>query len=435
MWYYFLLATLIVLAIIYYKIFKKDVLSVAFISCTIYALSTFSALISFITENSWNDIDIGFATYGYIVLGMICVGAGEFFVRKITIKKKKDNAIKNNEIQFIKISDIKLIICIAFIAISTILIFINLRQITGGSDFSKIISTYNQNSVLYNNDEDTILQINTVYTQLYRISVSISIVLLYVFVNNMCFNWKLKNNYIFLIPIFCAMLSSILLGGRSSVLRFLVAAFIFFIVIKSRNKKIKLFKFVKIGILILIVILPIFYGLITVIGRSTNSNFFDYITFYLGGPIPGFDMFLQDFDNTINTTAFGEHTFIGINRMLYKFNIIDNFSVYQGTWINFGNGLYSNVFSGLKAYLQDFGIYGFVICEIFFGLFYSFLYKQAENKSENWLIFYGFIAITLIDQYRTEKIFSAIITIDTVVYILGIVLTTYFLFKFKPKWR
>ena len=148
-----------------------------------------------------------------------------------------------------------------------------------------------------------------------------------------------------------------LLGGRSAIMRFIVATFIFFMIIYSRKKKIKLLKFVRIGTMILIIVLPLFYLLLGAIGQTTQNNFVDYMTFYLGSPIPGFDEYLDNYSKYQRVSQnFGENTFVGIQQILYRFHIIDYYNIYQSEWIDFGNGLRSNAFTGIKTYFQDFGI-------------------------------------------------------------------------------
>ena len=53
-------------------------------------------------------------------------------------------------------------------------------------------------------------------------------------------------------------------------------------------------KFIRIGALILVIVLPLFYMLLGVIGQTTQNSFANYITFYLGSPIPCFDEYLEN---------------------------------------------------------------------------------------------------------------------------------------------
>lgn len=354
MWYVYLFLILIVLAIIYYYIFKKDVLSVSFISCIIYAISTLAAYISYKIDGSWNYVEIHKQTVMYVIISVLCIGMGELFVRKLG---KKQNYIIEEKVKPIKVTDIKIIICTSFLILTFFLIYINMSKITNTTGFSKVINAYKLNSAMYN-DSENIEQINFIYIQMYRVSIVIGIIFLYIYINNMCYNFKLKYNYKFIIPIIISIFLSMLLGGRSAIMRFIVAAFIFFMVINNKKKKIKLFKFIKIGVILLAIVLPLFYALLGIIGQSTQNNFVDYMTFYLGSPIPGFDEYLQNYYKYENVSQnFGENTFVGLQQILYKFHIIDYYNIYQSEWLDFGNGLKSNVFTGIKTYFQDFGIF------------------------------------------------------------------------------
>ena len=426
MWYIYLFVVLIILSIIYYYIFKKDVLSVSFISCLVFALSTLAAVISYKLGNSWNYIELHKQTAIYIVIAMICVGVGEHIVRIFFKKKKKEE----NEIKLIEITQFKILICIVFLLITFLLIYIDMSKITNTKVISEMINIYKTNSAMYN-DSDNIEQINFIYTQMYRVSTAIGIIFLYIYVNNMCFNHKLKYNFRFITPIIISMCLSIFLGGRSAIMRFIVAAFIFFMIIYNKKKKINLKKFITITISILIIVLPLFYILLGAIGQTTQTNFGNYITFYLGSPIPSFDEYLEDsWTDEVLSEQFGEHTFIGIQQILYKLGIIDYYNVYQSEWIDFGNGLKCNVFTGIKTYLQDFGVGGVIIFQILFGIIYTYLYLKGKNDYK-YLIFYGLIGITLIDQFRSEKIFNVLVRIDTIVYIISILIITMFIFNIK----
>lgn len=428
MWYVYLFIILIFLAIIYYYIFKKDVLSVSFISCLVFALSTLAAFISSKLEGSWNYIEIHKQTALYIVIAMVCVGIGEYLVRIFFKNKKKEE----NEIKLIEITHFKILICIIFLLITFLFIYIDMSKITNTKVISEMINIYKTNSAMYN-DSDNIEQINFIYTQMYRVSTAIGIIFLYIYVNNMCFNHKLKYNFRFITPIIISMCLSIFLGGRSSIMRFIVAAFIFFMIIYNKKKKINLKKFITITISILIIVLPLFYVLLGAIGQTTQTNFVNYITFYLGSPIPSFDEYLVDsLTNNVLSEQFGEHTFIGIQQILYKLGIIDYYNVYQSEWTDFGNGLKCNVFTGIKTYFQDFGFGGVVIFQILFGMLYTYLYLKGKNNYK-YLIFYGLIGITLIDQFRSEKIFNVLVRIDTIVYIVSIFVITMFLFNIRLK--
>ena len=203
-------------------------------------------------------------------------------------------------------------------------------------------------------------------------------------------------------------------------------------IIYRKKRKINLLKFVRIGLMILIIVLPLFYMLLGAIGQSTQNSFVNYMTFYLGSPIPGFDEYLEnEYNKQVVSKHFGENTFVGIQQILYKIHIIDYYNIYQSEWLDFGNGLKSNVFTGIKTYFQDFGLNGVIGFQILFGVVYSYLYYKAKDSNYRYLIFYGLIGITLIDQFRSEKIFNSLVRIDTLVYIISIILITWFLFNFK----
>lgn len=432
MWYILLFCILVVIAIVSYFIFDRDVLSITFISSAVYALSTLAAYISYKLENSWNYVELDKNTAIYVIVGMICVAVGEGIVRFFQKKKKLNNEEKeeHNRIELIRVSNIKILICTAFVMLSFVLIYANMAKITGTTGFSKVINAYKVNSAMYN--EGNAKSVGFIYIQMYRVSIVIGMIFLYIYINNMLFNKKLKYNFRFIIPIFMSCVLSMLLGGRSAVMKFIVAGMIFSVIIYEKKKKIHLMKFVGLGIMLLLIILPLFYGLLGIIGQSTKNSFANYMTFYLGSPLPCFNEYLENSNQQkVEQKHFGENTFIGIQQILYKFHIINYYNIYQDEWVNFGNGLKSNVFTGIKTYLEDFGIMGVIVFQTLFGIVFSYLYLKARNGNYKFLIFYGLIALNVIDQFRSEKIFSSLIRIDTIVYIFSIIFLTWFLFNLR----
>lgn len=72
-----------------------------------------------------------------------------------------------------------------------------------------------------------------------------------------------------------------------------------------------------------------------------------------------------------------------------------------------------------------------IFFEILFGIVFSFMYNKAKKSSYKYLIFYGINGMLLVDQFRSEKIFNSLVRIDTLVYIVSIILITWFLFNFR----
>lgn len=427
MYYIVLFIILCILAIIYYNLFGKDVLSPSFITCCTYAISSLAAYISYDNASSWNYVELKSKTVIYILIGIICFSIGELIVKFFSVKKERDG----EKINYIKIDFLKNILCVCFIVITFFLIYIQMISLTGQTSFSKIIVEYKIHSAMYNADK--VYKISSLYIQMYRISIVIGYIYLYTFINNMIYNRKNKKNIFYLIPVIIAMILAILLGGRSSIVQYIIAAIFFYIILKNKVKKIMLGKFIIIGCLCLIIILPLFYFLLKVIGQTTRVNFVDYITFYLGCPLPCFDIFLSN--PILKSEHFGENIFIGIQQILHKFNIIDYYNIYQADWIRFGNGLSSNVYSGFKVYIQDFGLIGLIFFQILYGFTFAKLYDWAKTKDSRFLIFYGIISINLIDQIRTEKLFSSIIRIDKIVYIVCICFFVWFLYRLRIIYR
>lgn len=444
MWYIILFIGLIILAIAFYSLFNKEVLSPTFITCLVYAMSTMAAFISYLFSG-WNNVNIQANTAIFILLGVVAFGVGELIYRKqkIRISKKKtieESDSSKKEKKEINVGKKKSIVALIFIVLTLILIFSNMQEITGKQSIPEVINAYKKSSIMYNQNQNEVKSIRTIYTQMYRFSIAIGLVFLYIVMNNFLFKKiiqeKLRTNALYIVIVVITMTLAILLGGRSSIMQFVVAAFTDAVIITMRSKKILIKKFLKVGAIILVIALPTFYLLLGAIGQTTKSSFGEYITFYLGCPLPSFDKFLNaSAADSAENQPFGYNTFTGFQQILKKLHIINYYNIYQDKtlWIDYGNGLSSNVYTSIKCYIQDFGLLGMIILQILAGLIFTRLYGDAKYKGYNATIFYGIINAMVIDQYRSEKIFHAFFRIDTLVYFISIIIITYFLFNIKFK--
>lgn len=434
MYYIVLSIALTSLLIISYFIFEKDILSPSVITCCIYLISTIIAGFSKLFD-LWNFVEIKDTTVMLIFVGVLSFIIGEYITRRINKMRKKKESLgaenkENKKGKIIDLSIIKIMCTYIFFVATLIIIYLEMAKITGiYGNISQMINAYRNDSPLFNSDNNTI-SVSTFAMQLYRMSEILAAILIYIVINNLVLKDKIKNNIKYLIGILIACIITLLLSGRSALVKFIIEAIIIYIIQyhkyqKEKIKKKVIAKFLVIGIAI---ILPIFYIIMPLIGRSQESNFVSYMTFYLGSPIPSLDEIIQR-GEIGNNKYFGQETFLGIESILDRLGVIDYYTPYQRQWIGFNN-LSSNVFTGIKSYYSDFGILGIIICQILFAGVFTQLYINAKNnKKAIYTIFYAFNAIMIVDQYRSEKLFARFLSLDTIIYTIYLIIAMKILFK------
>ena len=447
---YFILLTLIsVIAIISFFSFKKDIMTPTFISCAIYAFSLFLAILGL---NSWNNVkSLKIELIIVIVLGLLSFFIGEILARKIfskinnqtkkEIKMKKNRktnqtkkiekvkVIKENN-KVIKINIFIYILTICFILITMFFLVSEIKRICIFYDFnsnsiSELLAFYRTKIGLFSTDlvKDNV-DINFLVKQMKKTCDVLCVIWMYIFFNNKISKVGWKKDLLNIIPVILCMACTLLTSGRSLLMHMIVSFAMMYLITYYLNKKDnKLFKTFKIIGIFTIIALLLFYFILPLTGRNAKSNGFDYITFYLGTPIPSFN---KSLDKDISNEYIGEDTFSGIYYSLNKLNIMDYKKPSTHEWTNFGV-FNSNVYTSLRSYYNDFGIFGIIICQLVFGFIISLLYMRLKLKKESFTsILYSYYGYILIDQIRDEQFYNLLST-ATVAYLL-IIIVLYFVY-------
>ena len=432
MWYIILILVLITLAYIAYRLFDGDYLSPSFMVSVIFLASAIVAALSRLF-NMWNYVDLQMEAASITIIGFASFILGEYIARKILNKiydNKTDKTENNKEkTKIISISKIKLAIVYIFIIITLITIYVQMAQITGiWNNIPQMINEYRNGTPLFEGTSQS-TSISTLAMQMYRASELFAYVFIFIIVNNLVLKDKLKNNIKYAILILLSIFITFLVAGRSSFVKMIVAGLFMFVVLyRKNNKDLNKKLLLKIILIVGLIAIAIFYLIMPLIGRKQNSNFINYVTFYIGSPIPSLNEIIQR-NEVERPEHFGQNTFKGIQRILDKFGIIDYYTPYQREWIGFDT-LSSNTFTGIKTYYSDFGVLGIIACQIISAVTFTIIYITIQKKNSIFsLIFYSFFLMTIIDQYRSEKFFTSFITIDTVIYSIYLFIITKFLFE------
>lgn len=228
-----------------------------------------------------------------------------------------------------------------------------------------------------------------------------------------------------IIPIGLYIISCVLSSARSSILHFIFACTLIWILSnRYKNSVIKISSKMKRRIIIILVLGLLSFGILGYLtGKTQTEGFFDSIEVYSAGSLPALDSFVKEFDGHV---SFGYYTLQGIRRILELLgvNVTYNVSYFShGEFIKFGNGYVTNIYTCFRNYLTDYGFIGSQILIFLIGLVFGKFYRRMISKERltpyrytlySVLIFYVFFS------FITERVFSQILTATTIIGILFI---------------
>ena len=435
MTYIILLAILIAILIFAFIYFKNDILSPTVVSTAMYV---FSAILAFLGLSSWNNAKtLPIKIIIILSSAMLAFFIGEILARKLY--KKFDNPQKKekkqkDEVKVVKVNKFIYLGTIAFIIITMICLVLEIKRICNYYNFDsnsipKLLAFYRTKIGLFSTAlaRDNV-DIHFIIKQMKKTCDVLCVIWMYIFFNNSS-EKNFKKNILNLIPIVLCLLCTLLTSGRSLMMHMIVSFLMMYLITRvTSTKKKDIIKFAKIIGICGAGALLAFYFILPMTGRKTNANAFDYITFYLGTPIPSFSKTIDKIEPFKN--KFGEDTFSGVYYTLNKLNIIDHQKPASHEWTNF-KMFNSNVYTSIRSFYKDFGIPGVIVCQMIFGFIVSLLYLRIKDKKEPFaIIVYSYYAYVLIDQIRDEQFFS-LISSATVAYIL--IMTVLFIFFIKQE--
>lgn len=217
-------------------------------------------------------------------------------------------------------------------------------------------------------------------------------------------------------------------GGRGDVLYQVIAfAVMYFMLLVRRGQASKDLskKYLIIGGLLGVLLAVCFWASGALVGRKSNSNFIEYISFYFGGGIPSLQSILEA-GNLADLTP-GVRSFYYIFAIPYKFGLISDYPIYSIDWIKMGSYT-SNIFTGFARYFLDFGWLGLVILSFAASLFITLLYRAAKDSSNCFaIVLVGYFSAYAFDFAREEFIFSRFLSMTSVVWLLVLLVLVLFI--------
>lgn len=430
----YLFIIFLLLTVFVYFLFDKDIIAPPVIFCGMYMLSVgFS-----ITEwQQWQMYDYSLEAFQIYVWGAIIFITIGFLIKKLSLLKftniDNDKPINKIGLLYINTNNWFLIVIYIMDIIIIILLLKNIKELTGGGNFSQMLETFRIET-----------SYSTQYTlpgymdQLSKIITSSAYVCGFILINNFL---KIKKiNLKLLIPVILYIIYCICNSNRLQILELFGAMTIYFcllyeIIYKNKYQSTRLiFKI----ILILILILILFYSIRLLIGRSDSekTGFSEYLATYIGGPVKLFDLYIK---NPVKSQFWGRETFYSLLKNLRALGLINISPYIVHKEFRYINGInLGNVYSAYRPWLADFGLKGMIVLQILFSVFfnsYYFLIKKIKyNFHPLMTILYGYIATPVFlhpidDEFYKLDFAIGFIIYLIVFYIIYKILTTRFIIK------
>ena len=422
---YYLLIVLILMLIISYFVFERDLLAPAVVLSIVYILSTIFAIYNI---EEW-AIELHSKTFWVIVLGNLTFLITAIIIHMIYGKKKKSRDSEKKSINEFKSKYINVhaskIIFVTLIMITFSIIYIravqNMAHSYGyASDYSQMMSNFRSNTS-YGDDSlpSWILRYN-------RLMMACTYVLLYIFINNMIYNSKNKKNYLLLIPILLYCITSLFGAARTSVLCYFIYSMVLIYIILNKkynfmNKINK--KYIVRGLICVVLFFMFFVLTKSFVGRTDDMNGLYYISFYAGGSIELLDIYLR---NPTYSTFFGEEIFRGFREILAKFGLTTQSGIIHMEFGRTANGVsVGNIYTSYRKYIHDFGFGSIFIFQFVEALIFSIWYEKIKKRElkvgiDMSLLFYAYFNTSLFRHSIQETFFSS--------YIPGFIVTGLFMY-------
>lgn len=435
---YLLLCTLLVLVIVSYGLFERDILSPAIIVCSVYLFSTLCAIYNIKT---W-DIDLHFNTYIIISSGILIFIFISFIASKkytsYYFKAYKKTNLNKTLVRTINIQSIKVYLAIIFSVVFFIIyvksVFTLANSFGNSSGVDNLMTNYRMN-VSYGE-----ASLPFIVNQMKKLMQCIAYIFLYVFINNVVINEKYKCNIIYIIPTLLYLIATLCSASRIDTINFFIASITIFYIVWIRKYNLKRTiskKYIGIGVIFIIVFLSFFSFIRSFVGRLNESDLLSYITLYAGGSIQLFDLYLQD--PIMKASKFTMETFAGVQNNFAKIGFGDSTLFHQE--FRSSNGiLIGNIYTNLRKYYQDFGFIGVIVFQSLLAVIFNKNYyklKIIRNNSnfDFTILLYSYFVPAIFMSSIQELFFSSYFSLNSLVIIFIMWLCYNFFVKYTIKFR
>ncbi|MBQ9728699.1 MAG: oligosaccharide repeat unit polymerase [Clostridia bacterium] len=225
----------------------------------------------------------------------------------------------------------------------------------------------------------------------------------------------IKKNWLLIFPIVTLLLYNVLSTSRNGFI--MIVVIVFFLAFERIRsvKKINIFVIGCIGVIAVCLFLAVFLLLGKLRGQMEEYAVLDLLTMYAGSPIVALDKWLNA-DIVTQNAYFGAESFIGMHTFIERFFPSHISPPLFSENVMFANGTLTNIYTGFRAWMGDFGfIGGMSLCMfigLLFGLFYGFSVKKKYSKGVVLLkIVYAYHLYALIYAFATPEFTTMLLSI------------------------
>ena len=376
---YYLLTCLLVLLILSYILNGRNIISAWFVSIGMYTLSVSAAIIF----ADYFQTEITIETALVIISALTVLGFGELTVKLMSVEKKisdAQNIFPVREDQPIILSSGEIYtICLFMLSVLVFYFKFMYDNALIGGNFGDLFLTV-QYARQYMTESGAEYSIGFLLGQSVVLSECLAYFCIYIyFKNRFLFNIR---QAIYLFPALIYALQLVNSTGRTGYIKLItVMCMIAFIFIKKSvnwdNKNdIKIIKYGVLAIFGFFIFFRLFgYLTETSIRNELWNNFADY----LGAPIIGLDIYLNN-PTAEENILFGQETLRNVYIVLGQLGFDIPWYSAHAEFFTWGSGS-SNVYTGLRKLIQDYSLFGMYIVQYFIGIIYALFIYNIKKKT------------------------------------------------------
>lgn len=403
-------------------LFTRDIFSPSALICESYILAILCAIYKI---DAWG-IALHYNTLTIILVGLLCFVIPSILIQiSYTKKYATEKSVTIEEICIEK-NNIRFITLISF-SIAIVYFFFFFKALNSFSA-DNVLYTFSQKMELYR--ERTQFQgvkyIPTIVNFLSKFCRAAAFINVYILINNMLVAPKnyIKNLGLYMPGILIYVPMTLSTGGRFDLISFFISIIIMFVIMyrKILNKKIGFKKLITI-IMFIIGILLLFSASRTLVGRVSKNSTLNYITYYFGGSIEIFDMYMQE--SVEEDFPFGKELFSGIRKFLTQIHFLETDQSPNNSMkfrVSDTGVLIGNVYTAFRKMHHDYGILGVILFQTILSIIFSNMYYKIIAQREFFgneiylrIIVYSAIVFCLVLHSFSEFFFSTILSFNYIV--------------------
>ncbi len=389
---------------------------------------------------SWNNVELTGQTVGLIVLGELAFAVTALITFRVYCKKRIQEvagaSVKIKTVSYYSYETPvwKYIVLIAILLIAIIVRIYETYKIgyelglDTGSYFSLSHEIREKYAIFMSSEA---IKVNIGYSfierQLEKVFIAVAYVGAFLLAKQIIKRSKMINLILSIAVVGMSFLLMVIINDRGDILYVTISIFVFYALLAYREGRSPLEvsrTVVKYILCIALIGIVAFYLLSFLMKRASNGGFIDYISFYFGCPIPGFQRII---DSGIQPNEIpASYTFYYLYAFGYKIGLIEHLQNYSLSWVQFGEH-FSNVFTCFARYYFDFGVLGMICLTAIASCILTLIYCLARYEHGLMTVMItGYLTPLIFDMAREEFIFSRIISVNYIMIIIIIILTALF---------